>query len=242
MNFPLASCITPTANREKYLPLAVQYFLEQDYPNKELIILDDGLRSNATLIPDDPRIRYYYYPDKQGSIGMKRNQACALANGEFIVHLDDDDYYAKDWVSRQINALLDNQADISGMNAVDFYSPVDNKRYKYEDKQLEKPWICGATMAFRKSFWEQHHFEDIQVGEDYAFIWNTGARLYALDYPKGFVANLHAHNTSLKPVENPKYKKHALAWNRPDLPNESSAQNDPLVDLFCGDNTAPLDL
>jgi glycosyltransferase involved in cell wall biosynthesis len=55
---PLVSCIMPTANRRAFVPRAIQYFLRQDYPEKELVILDDGEDSVADLIPADPRIRY----------------------------------------------------------------------------------------------------------------------------------------------------------------------------------------
>jgi len=40
--WPLISCIMPTYNRRPFLPLALRCFLDQDYPNKELIIVDDG--------------------------------------------------------------------------------------------------------------------------------------------------------------------------------------------------------
>ena len=39
---PLVSCIMPTYNRREFVPLAIRYFLRQDYANKELIIIDDG--------------------------------------------------------------------------------------------------------------------------------------------------------------------------------------------------------
>ena len=85
----------------------------------------------------------------------------------------------------------------------------------YEDTDMEQPWLCGATMAYRKSFWREHPFIDIQVGEDYDFVWNTGAKTFALDYPNGFVAILHAHNTSIKPVEDIKHKKTGTTWKEP---------------------------
>jgi len=212
MEQPLVTCITPTANRQKFLPLAIKYFLNQDYPNAEMVIIDDGLQSCAALIPADPKIRYYYYPEKIGTIGAKRNLACEKAQGEIIMHWDDDDWYAPDWISRQVDAQLNSGADITGLNKVDFYSPTVNRRWRYEDLDIEKPWLCGATMAFRKSLWEKHHFIDLQVGEDYDFVWNSGGKVYALDYLAGFVSILHAHNTSLKPIENPRHKKHSEPW------------------------------
>lgn len=213
-NQPLVSCIMPTANRHKFVPLAIKYFLEQDYPSKELVIVDDGNQSVAALIPDDPRVKYYY-TEPLGTIGVKRNYACDKASGEIIVHWDDDDWYASDWITRQVEAQISSGADITGLNTVVFYSPSVNKRWMYKDTEMDKPWLCGATMAYKKSFWQVHPFIDIQVGEDYDFVWNSGGKTYAFDYFNGFVALLHPNNTSIKPVENPKHKKNAVGWVEP---------------------------
>ncbi|QNK63800.1 glycosyltransferase family 2 protein [Pedobacter sp. PAMC26386] len=206
INPPLVSCITPTANRQKFIPFAIDNFLKQSYPNAELVIIDDGINSNASLIPNHPKIKFFY-TEPLGTIGIKRNYACGKASGEIIMHWDDDDYYAPDWINRLTDALLTSEADIAGLNRVVFYSPSVDKRWMYEDTELDKPWLCGATMTYRKSFWQQHPFIDLQVGEDYDFIQNSGAKVLASDYTEGFVAILHAHNTSIKPAENPKHKK-----------------------------------
>jgi hypothetical protein len=50
---PQISCLMPTADRRAFVPLAIRYFLAQDYPEKELIIVDDGADSVADLVPDD---------------------------------------------------------------------------------------------------------------------------------------------------------------------------------------------
>src|SRR5205823_462641 len=39
---PLVSCIMPTYNRRPFLPLALDAFHNQDYLNKELLVIDDG--------------------------------------------------------------------------------------------------------------------------------------------------------------------------------------------------------
>lgn len=220
MKSPLVSCIMPTANRQKFIPLAISYFKAQDYSNAELVIIDDGLESSAHLIPKDSKIRYFY-SEPLGTIGIKRNHACEKAKGDIIMHWDDDDWYAPDWISRQVNALNSSAADITGLNQVIFYSPSIDKHWMYQDLDLEKPWLCGATMAYHKSFWQAHPFIDIQVGEDYDFVWNTGARTYALGYTKGFVAILHAHNTSIKPVEDIRHKKKGTTWKEPNKTTSS---------------------
>ena len=199
-----------TANRPLFVPLAVSYFLNSDFRDAELVIVDDGLVSIKSLLPNHHRIKYFY-SNPIGSIGKKRNFACEKAQGEIIIHWDDDDYYAYDWISRQIKVLEESKADIVGLNQIFFYSPLVNKYWNYENKQ-DPPWLSGATLAYRKSFWEKHNFKDIHIGEDYDYIWNSGAKIYAHDYSNGFIATLHAGNTTLKPFENPRHKKHALEY------------------------------
>lgn len=211
MNTPHVSCIMPTANRPNYVALAIEHFLNQDYRNAELVIIDDGKESVRSVLPDHRRIKYFYTAPL-GSIGNKRNYACERAQGEIIMHWDDDDYYAYDWMNRQLKALEESQADIVGLNKIVFFSPLVKKYWDYADTNTARPWLSGATMAYRKSFWEKHPFKDLNIGEDYDYIWNSGAKIYAYDYPNGFISTLHANNTTLKPFENPKHKKHAIEF------------------------------
>jgi len=62
MACPLVSYIMPTYNRRQFVPQAIKYFLRQDYPQKELIILDDGTDKIRDLVPDLPKIQYTALP------------------------------------------------------------------------------------------------------------------------------------------------------------------------------------
>jgi glycosyltransferase involved in cell wall biosynthesis len=157
MSADLVSCIMPTADRHQFLPMAIEYFLRQDYPNKELIILDDGKQAAEPIIASSAEIRYIRLPQK-GTVGEKRNQACHAALGEIIVHLDDDDWYAPDWITSQVGLLQQTETDICGLSQLYFYSPLAGKawRYVYPSWDRHKPWVAGATMAYRRSFWEKY--------------------------------------------------------------------------------------
>ena len=48
---PLVSCIMPTYNRRHFAGKAIEYFLRQDYPNKQLVIVDDGTSPSRTSCP-----------------------------------------------------------------------------------------------------------------------------------------------------------------------------------------------
>ena len=78
---PLVSCIMPTANRRHFVPEAIRLFMAQDYPETELIILDDGEDDVRDLIPKQLHIRYLRL-DRPQSIGAKRNLGCELPGAE----------------------------------------------------------------------------------------------------------------------------------------------------------------
>src|SRR5947208_4146282 len=90
---PLISCIMPTGGRAAFARQAVQYFLRQTWPNKELVIVDDGDEDLGRELPVDRRIRYIQMPRKL-SIGEKRNLAIEASQGTLLAHWDDDDWYA----------------------------------------------------------------------------------------------------------------------------------------------------
>ncbi|MBB6501655.1 glycosyltransferase family 2 protein [Pedobacter cryoconitis] len=196
-DLPLVSCIMPTANRRNFIPSAIQNFLKQDYMNTELIIIDDGKDPIADLIPDNKRIRYFYF-DSIESVGTKRNMACEMANGELITHWDDDDWYAQDWISHQVQALINSGSDICGINQVQFFSPSKNSYWMTKNYNSKRPWVTGASLIYRKSFWEKHPFNDLQVREDDDYLRNSGGKIFAHDYFQGFIATLHSSNTSIK--------------------------------------------
>ena len=73
----LVSCIMPTYNRRAFVPDAITYFLQQDYDNKELVIVDDGTDCIEDLVPIHPQIRY---------IRIKKSMTYAAMHNE-VFHL-----------------------------------------------------------------------------------------------------------------------------------------------------------
>ena len=198
----LVSCITPTANRRRFLPASIACFLAQDHPARELLILDDGTDPVADLVPDDPRIRYVRIPPGL-TLGAKRNRACELAAGEIIVHWDDDDWYPGDRITRQAAALVERDADVCGTSRVYYRDPDAHRAWEYGYRggsaASARAWVAGNTLAYRRAAWERARFRDIQIGEDSHFVWaHTAARVVDLADPELCVATIHPANTSRK--------------------------------------------
>ena len=195
---PLVSCIMPTCNRLRFVPEAVRCFLRQDYPNLELVIVDDGTESVEPMLPGDPRLRLIRLAGKE-NVGAKRNLACGSANGEFVVHWDDDDWYPADRVRRQVAALGAGRTEICGTSTLFYHDATSGRAWRYRYLNGRHPWVAGNTLAYRKSWWTRHPFPEIQVGEDARFI-STAPREAVCDLlaPDLCVARIHSGNTGCK--------------------------------------------
>jgi len=196
---PLVSCILPTANRRHLLPHAIRCFLRQTYPNRELVVVDDGADPVRDLIPSDSRVRYVRMEGLR-TLGHKRNLACGYARGEVLAHWDDDDWSA-DWrLAYQMEELSKHEwASLCGIARVLFYDPRNDRAWEYRYPPDQKGWLCGGALCYRKSFWEAHPFPDFHGGEDTRFIWDAPERsLLALPDNSFFVGMVHSGNTSPK--------------------------------------------
>ncbi len=176
---PLVSVIVPTTHDRGYFNNRIkQTYDRQDYKNKELIV-DYGSEN----------------------IGLKRNKMCGMANGEIILFMDSDDYYRDDWTSKQVEALLTTNADITGLSELYFYDPIKNLAwfYKYWDKTK---WVHGSTMAFKKELWNNHKFKPTPYGEDTIFVWECNCKIVPHYYKEGHISIIHSgtkyKNTSPK--------------------------------------------
>ena len=173
---PLVSCIMPTADRRPFVPLAIACFLRQDYPRRELVVLDDGADPVADLMPDDERVRYARIPAGL-SLGEKRNRACALAAGALIAHWDDDDWHAPGRLSYQVALLAARGAPLCGAPRLFFYSPAAGQAWLYAYPNPLRPWLAGGTLCYTRALWSASPFPAVQIGEDTRFAWAPRARV-----------------------------------------------------------------
>jgi glycosyltransferase involved in cell wall biosynthesis len=90
---PLVSCICPTYGRppdyQHLVEEAIESFLRQTYPNKELIVLNDC--PGQELSCDSPGVRVVNVPERFPTLGEKYNAAIAMARGDLIAPWEDDD-------------------------------------------------------------------------------------------------------------------------------------------------------
>ncbi len=103
------SVIIPTYNRPRWLPAAVESVLDQDYPDIELIVVNDGSpKENVERALDPYRDRIEYIYQKNAGQGAAVNAGICAATGEFINRLDDDDVFLPGKVAAQVEAFQQN--------------------------------------------------------------------------------------------------------------------------------------
>jgi glycosyltransferase involved in cell wall biosynthesis len=200
----------PTNNRRPFVGQAIWYFLRQDYPHKELIVIDDGLDAIADLIPADERVRYVRLKQHQ-TIGAKRNLACQMSRGALVAHWDDDDWMSPRRLSIQVAHLLKHDADVCGARELLYYRPSAGEAWFYRYPDKARSWLAGGTLLYRRSAWTKSPFPEIDIGEDNAFVWQfPPERLSAVPDSSFYVALIHPGNTSAKNLADPRWQKRPL--------------------------------
>jgi O-antigen biosynthesis protein len=188
---PLVSCIMPTRDRVDFALQAARYFLRQDYPNKELVILDDGAgdlegRLAEAGLDEERGIRYVHCAAGL-RLGAKRNRAVELARGDIIAQWDDDDWHAPARLSRQVAPLLRGEADITALDAGVICELGPWRFWRCSDafhRKLFVEDVHGGTLVYRREVWQKlARYPDRTVAEDALFLRRAvsmGARLRRL--------------------------------------------------------------
>jgi glycosyltransferase involved in cell wall biosynthesis len=114
---PLISVILCSYNGRAFLPDAIADMIAQTYTNWELVISDDcspdGTGEWLAAQALDPRIRVYRQPRNLGYVANK-NAAFALARGDYLTQLDQDDSSAPDRLRLCLEGLVRHQVQIVG--------------------------------------------------------------------------------------------------------------------------------
>jgi glycosyltransferase involved in cell wall biosynthesis len=104
---PLVTAVVTTYDRPELVKRAVKSVLDQTYAPLEFLIVEDGTDSGVAAWlceTGHDAVRYVRHADNQGLAGA-RNTAIALADGDYIAFLDDDDAWKPDRIARQVSLL-----------------------------------------------------------------------------------------------------------------------------------------
>ena len=103
---PLVSVVVPTHNRARLLERTLRSIVAQEVQDLEILVVDDGSTDAgavAAACGTDPRVRVLRSGEAAG-VSVARNRGIASARGEWIAFCDDDDLWAPDKLTRQLDA------------------------------------------------------------------------------------------------------------------------------------------
>jgi glycosyltransferase involved in cell wall biosynthesis len=186
---PLVSIIVTTHNNHATLDACLASIVWQDYPNKELIIVDN----NST--DDTKAIAQCYTPmvfNKGPERSAQRNYAVEQAKGEYVVIIDSD----MELDSGVISACVAKVQEQPGLGSIIIPEESFGEGFWARCKQLERSFYVGvgwieAARFFRKDLYQKAGGYDGQLvsGED----WDLSARIAALA-PIGRIDEFIRHN------------------------------------------------
>lgn len=116
----VVTILVPVYGVEKYIERCARSLFEQTYKNIEYIFVDDCSPDQSIAIlerimedyPDrKPYVRIIHH-DKNRGLAAARNTSVENSSGDFILHVDSDDYMTPDAVEKLINRQLETRADI----------------------------------------------------------------------------------------------------------------------------------
>ena len=102
---PLVSVIMPAYNARPYIEQAIRSVLDQDYPQLELIVVDDGSNDGTPELAEQFGNRVKVLRQKNAGPAAARNRGFAASQGEFIAFLDADDVWLAGKASMQVRYL-----------------------------------------------------------------------------------------------------------------------------------------
>ena len=108
----LVSVVIPTRNRRDRLERAIKSAKVQTWPTIEIIVVDDASSDGTQLflqkrVSEDARVQVVRNEVPRGG-GGARNQGVAVARGQYIAFLDDDDTWLPEKLAEQVALMKAN--------------------------------------------------------------------------------------------------------------------------------------
>ena len=179
--YPAMSILIPAYNEEKVIGLTIEALIHADYPNKEIIIVDDGSNDNTLNIAKRYRHQAKVLHKENGGKASALNFGLAFAKGEIIVIVDADTIVgydslkmlARGFEKKEVAAVAGN---IKIRNTINLLTKCQSLEYLTGIQIMRRgldyfgsiPIVPGALGAFRReSLKEAGDYQKTTLVEDF---------------------------------------------------------------------------
>ncbi len=163
---PFVSILIPCFNAELWIQQAIESALAQTWPDKEVIVVDDGSTdASADIIGSfGERIRFERGLNRGGNAA--RNRLLELARGDWLQYLDADDYLQPDKIALQL-ATLDRRDSVDvlfGPSIIEWHYDGKTRVTREEIPGPHDPWYLLALWRLPQTgapLWRKSAIEDV---------------------------------------------------------------------------------
>ncbi|MEH7180516.1 glycosyltransferase [Neobacillus vireti] len=180
---PFVSVIIAAYNEEKVIGRTIESILKSDYPNLEVIVVDDGSKDQTSLVVSrdyEANKKVLLFHKKNGGKASAINLGVRKAKGDILVAIDADTIVPPDSISMLIRHFADeNIAAVSGnvrvgnrKNLLTSWQHIEYVTgFNFEKRAFASlncvPVVPGALGAWRKQVVEElGYFTDDTLAED----------------------------------------------------------------------------
>lgn len=113
-DFPLVSIIIPVYNHATYIEQTLDSIVNDTYPNKEILIINDGSTDNSHevienwVVQNSHTIHTHYINRENKGVSYTINELFDCSSGQYILGLGSDDYLINNTISKRVNLLKNN--------------------------------------------------------------------------------------------------------------------------------------
>lgn len=166
--YPSISILVPAFNEEKVIARTIEGLLESDYPNKEILVIDDGSKDKTLEIANKYKNKVKVLHKENGGKASAMNYGLAYAKGEIIIVVDADTIIGRQALKQMVKGF-GNDKDVAAVagnikvrNRVNWITWIQALEYVAGIEIIRRAFdyfgsitiVPGALGAFRKSVLE----------------------------------------------------------------------------------------
>ena len=182
---PLVSVLVPVYNVEAYIARCARSVLGQTYSNLEFIFVDDGCTDSSIDILKaviDESSRYQnkctiIHHGQNKGLAAARNTAMANCHGEYVFHVDSDDWVEPDAIELLVKKQQETGADIVYTQGyfkhdkealkIDCHGWSNDRDYTLSNILQDKATICVWSKLIKRSLYTDNAIECDERGSFY---------------------------------------------------------------------------
>lgn len=206
---PLVSAVVTTFNRPGMAKRAIESALAQSYMPLEIIVVEDGSKSNIEEWMERNKltqVRYFRHEQNRG-LAAARNTGFRKSQGNYVAFLDDDDEWLPEKLTKQVK-LFESQEQRVGMIycgglRVSPETPMGREkrpqlrghiRTAIRDHSLS---TIPSSCLFRRDALEQinGYDENLESHVDFDILLQLAQKEYAIECMDECLVKVHCHNS-----------------------------------------------